>query len=160
MELFALIPVRSDRARWPALHVWRAMALLAAFVPLTGCGSKPVNPQAMNMEVRVPVTVAKAMVKTVPVQVQVIGNVEAYSNVSVRTQMAGEIERAYFKEGEDVKKGQLLFTLDRRPIEATLNQLAANLARDQAQLANAQAQAERNSKLLRTAPPTGRGDSD
>lgn len=102
----------------------------------------------MNIEVRVPVTVAKATVKTMPVQVEVIGNVEAYSNVSVRTQVAGEIERAYFKEGEEVKKGQLLFTLDRRPIEATLNQLAANLARDQAQLANAQAQAERNGKLF------------
>ena len=100
------------------------------------------------MEFRVPVTVAKATVKSVPVQVEAIGNVEAYSNVSVRTQIAGEIERAYFTQGQDVKKGQLLFTLDRRPFEATLNQLEANLARDQAQLANARAQAERNEKLF------------
>jgi multidrug efflux system membrane fusion protein len=74
--------------------------------------------------------------------------VEAYSNVSVRAQMAGEVERAYFTQGEDVKKGQLLFTLDRRPFQATLNQLEANLARDQAQLANARAQADRNEKLF------------
>jgi multidrug efflux system membrane fusion protein len=62
--------------------------------------------------------------------------------------MAGEIERAYFTQGQDVKKGQLLFTLDRRTFQATLDQLAANLARDQAQLANARAQAERNDKLF------------
>jgi multidrug efflux system membrane fusion protein len=102
----------------------------------------------MKMEFRVPVTVAKATVKSVPLQVEAIGNVEAYSNVSVRTQMAGEIERAYFTQGQDVKKDQLLFTLDRRPFQATLDQLEANLAHDQAQLANAQAQAERNEKLF------------
>jgi len=102
----------------------------------------------MQMEFRVPVTVAKATVKNVPVQVEAIGNVEAYSNVSVRTQMAGEIERAYFTQGQDVKKGQLLFTLDPRPFQTTLNQLNATLARDQAQLANAQAQAERNERLF------------
>jgi multidrug efflux system membrane fusion protein len=62
--------------------------------------------------------------------------------------MAGEIERAYFTQGQDVKKDQLLFTLDRRPFQATLDQLEANLARDQAQLANARAQAERNEKLF------------
>jgi multidrug efflux system membrane fusion protein len=83
-----------------------------------------------------------------PVQAEAIGNVEAYSNVSVRTQMAGEIERAYFTQGENVKKDQLLFTLDRRPFQAELDQLEANLARDQAQLANARAQAERNEKLF------------
>ena len=115
---------------------------------LGGCASKPAKSEGMQMEFRVPVTVAKATVKSVPVQVEVIGNVEAYSNVSVRTQIAGEIERAYFTQGQDVKKGQLLFTLDRRPFQATLDQLEANLARDQAQLANARAQAERNDKLF------------
>ena len=115
---------------------------------LGGCASKPAKSEGMQMEFRVPVTVAKATVKSMPVQVEAIGNVEAYSNVSVRTQMAGEIERAYFTQGQDVKKGQLLFTLDRRPFQASLNQLEANLARDQAQLANARAQAERNEKLF------------
>ena len=66
----------------------------------------------------------------------------------MRTQIAGEIERAHFTQGEDVKKGQLLFTLDRRPFEAALHQDEANLARDQAQLANARAQAERNNNLF------------
>ena len=98
-----------------------------------------------GQEFRVPGTVGKALTKTMPVQVEVIGNVEAYSTVSVRTQW--EIEKAYFTQGQDVKKGELLFTLDRRPFEAALHQFEANLARDEAQLANARAQAERNNQL-------------
>ena len=124
-----------------------AAALLASLM-LAGCSAQPVDPRGASMEFRVPVTVAKAVSKTVPVQVEVIGNVEAYSNVSVRTQIAGEIERAFFTQGEEVKKGQLLFTLDRRPFEAALHQYEANRTRDQAQLANARAQAERNNKLF------------
>jgi multidrug efflux system membrane fusion protein len=125
-----------------------AAALLTSLLALAGCSSQPAESPGKQMEFRVPVTVAKAVAKSVPVQVEVIGNVEAYSNVSVRTQIAGEIERAHFTQGQDVKKGQLLFTLDRRPFEATLHQYEANLARDQAQLANARAQAERNNKLF------------
>ena len=148
MEFLAVITARSRNALRPAGRACGVGGLLVCLLTLGGCGSKPAKSEGMKMEFRVPVTVAKATVKSVPVQVEVIGNVEAYSNVSVRTQMAGEIERAYFTQGQDVKKGQLLFTLDRRPFEATLSQLEANLARDQAQLANAQAQAERNNKLF------------
>ena len=148
MEVLAMISRRSRRALGCAAYGLLAAALLTSLLALAGCSSQPAESPGMQMEFRVPVTVAKAVAKSVPVQVEVIGNVEAYSNVSVRTQMAGEIERAYFTQGEDVKKGQLLFTLDRRPFEATLNQYEANLARDRAQLVNARAQAERNNKLF------------
>lgn len=126
---------------------WLWAGLLACFL-LPECGSKQVQSQAVKTEFRVPVTVATATVKTMPVQVTTIGNVEAYSSVSVRTQIAGELEHAYFSQGQDVKSGQLLFTLDRRPYEAALAQLQANLAHDQAQLANARTQADRNEKLF------------
>ena len=148
MEFLALITARSRKAFHPAAQAWCVGALLASLLMLGGCASKPAKSEGLQMEFRVPVTVAKATVKSVPLQVEAVGNVEAYSNVSVRTQMAGEIERAYFTQGQDVKKGELLFTLDRRPFETTLNQLDANLARDQAQLANARAQADRNEKLF------------
>ena len=148
MEVLAIISRRSRRALGCAAYGLLAAALLTSLLALAGCSSQPAESPGMQMEFRVPVTVAKAVAKSVPVQVEVIGNVEAYSNVSVRTQIAGEIERAYFTQGEDVKKGQLLFTLDRRPFEATLNQYEANLARDRAQLVNARAQAERNNKLF------------
>jgi len=148
MEVRAVITAKRSSALRPEAQAACVGALLASLLILGGCASKPAKSEAMQMEFRVPVTVAKAVAKSVPVQVEVIGNVEAYSNVSVRTQIAGEIERAYFSQGQDVKKGQLLFTLDRRPFQAALDQLEANLARDQAQLANARAQAERNEKLF------------
>jgi multidrug efflux system membrane fusion protein len=147
MEVLVMISRRSRRALGGAVSGLLA-ALLTSLLGLAGCSSKPAESPGPQTEFRVPVTVAKVVAKSVPVQVEVIGNVEAYSNVSVRTQIAGEIERAHFTQGEDVKKGQLLFTLDRRPFEAALHQYEANLARDQAQLANARAQAERNHKLF------------
>jgi multidrug efflux system membrane fusion protein len=148
MEPLALITARSREALRRVAFGLLAAALPASLLPLVGCSSKPAESQGMRMEFRVPVTVARAVAKTMPVQVEVIGNVEAYSNVSVRAQIAGEVERAYFTQGQDVKKGQMLFTLDRRPFEATLHQYEANLAHDEAQLANALAQAERNHKLF------------
>ncbi len=148
MEVLAVITAKRRNALRPPAQAACVGALLANLLMLGGCAPKPAKSESMQMEFRVPVTVAKAIAKSVPVQVEVIGNVEAYSNVSVRTQIAGEIERAYFTQGQDVKKGQLLFTLDRRPFQATLDQLEADLARDQAQLANARAQAERNEKLF------------
>ena len=96
----------------------------------------------------VPVTTATATLKTVPIQVHAIGNVEAYSTVSVKAQVAARVEKAYFTEGQDVKKGDLLFTLDRRPFDTALQQAEANLAKDQAQLENAKAEAERYTKLF------------
>jgi multidrug efflux system membrane fusion protein len=148
MEFYAVTTARRRNPLSQAYEVWCIGALFASLLMMGGCTPKAAKSEGMGMEFRVPVTVAKATVKSVPVQVEVIGNVEAYSNVSVRTQIAGEIERAYFTQGQDVKKGQMLFTLDRRPFQATLSQLEANLARDQAQLANARAQAERNEKLF------------
>ena len=95
----------------------------------------------------VPVTVAQVVQKAMPLEVKVIGSVEASSNVAVRAQITGELTSVQFKEGDDVKEGQVLFTLDRRPLEAALKQSEANLARDIAQAANAQAQAKRYEDL-------------
>ena len=97
----------------------------------------------------VPVTVTTVGVKTVPVEVRAIGNVEALATVSVKALVAGTVEQANFREGQDVKKGDLLFQLDERPFRATLQQLEANLARNEAELKNAQSQAERAEKLWR-----------
>src|SRR6266481_6877896 len=66
----------------------------------------------------VPVLAATVEQKDVPLQVHAIGAVEAFSTVSVKTQITGELTGVFFKEGDDVKKGQLIFTLDKRPLEA------------------------------------------
>lgn len=91
----------------------------------------------------VPVVTAKVQRKAMPLQLSVVGTVEPSSTVAVRAQITGELTSVNFTEGDDVTQGQVLFTLDRRPLEAALKQAEANLARDQAQLANAQAQAQR-----------------
>lgn len=96
----------------------------------------------------VPVTVATAVQKNVPVQIRAVGNVEPYSTVSIKSQVTGVITQAHFKEGQDVKKGQLLFTIDPRPLEAALKQAEANLARDAAQLNNWREQVKRYRELV------------
>jgi membrane fusion protein, multidrug efflux system len=92
----------------------------------------------------VPVTVAVASEKNVPVEIQVIGNVEAYSTISVKAQVGGELTQVMIHEGDYVNKGEVLFTIDQRPLEAALNQAVANLAKDEAALGQSQANLERD----------------
>jgi len=91
-----------------------------------------------------PVVTTKVVEKDVPVDLPAIGNVEAYATISVRAQVTGQLENIEFHEGDFVKKGEELFTLDRRPFEAALAQAAANLTRDKALLAQAEAQLTRD----------------
>jgi multidrug efflux system membrane fusion protein len=96
----------------------------------------------------VPVTIATVVQKPMPIDIRVIGTVEAYSNVAVHAQITGQLDTVFFKEGDDVKKGQVLFALDHRPLEAALQQAQATLDRDLAQAANARAQVTRYRDLL------------
>jgi membrane fusion protein, multidrug efflux system len=97
----------------------------------------------------VPVTSGTVIQKTVPVQIRAIGHVEAYSTVSVKSQIGGELTRVHFREGQDVRKGDLLFTIDPRTYEAAFKQAEANLAKDTAQLENARAQLHRYEELIK-----------
>jgi multidrug efflux system membrane fusion protein len=97
----------------------------------------------------IPVLVATAARKTMAIQLRAVGNVEAFSTVSVKSQITGVLTQAHFKEGQNVKKAQLLFTIDPRPLEAALKQGEANLARDVAQLQNAREQARRYAELFK-----------
>jgi multidrug efflux system membrane fusion protein len=91
----------------------------------------------------VPVSVGNVVRKTMPLDLRVIGSVEPASTVEIRSQITGQLTAVGFKEGDDVKQGDVLFSLDRRPLEAALKQAEANLQRDTAQSANAQVQAQR-----------------
>jgi multidrug efflux system membrane fusion protein len=97
----------------------------------------------------VPVTVATVAQRDVPVEIPVIGNVEAYRTISVRAQIGGELTSVNFQEGDFVKKGDPLFSIDPRPYEAAVNQSLANEARDKASLAQAQATLARDEANLR-----------
>lgn len=91
----------------------------------------------------VPVTVGVAVEKTVPVQLRAIGNVEAFSTVTVKSQVEGQLTTVHFKEGQEVKEGDMLFTIDPRPFQVALKQAQANLAKDRALLATARKQVDR-----------------
>ncbi len=97
----------------------------------------------------VPVTVGSVVRKSVPVQIRAIGNVEAYSTVGIKSQVGGTLMSVHFKEGQDVNKGDLLFTIDPRPYEAALKQAEANLAKDNAQLENARVEVSRYAELVK-----------
>ena len=92
----------------------------------------------------VPVTVVKVERRDVPVDLQVIGNVEAYSAIAVKAQVGGILTKVHFQEGDYVKEGDLLFTIDARPLKAQVQQLEANLARNTAQLRQAEANLARD----------------
>jgi multidrug efflux system membrane fusion protein len=96
-----------------------------------------------GLNAAVPVTVATVAQKSVPIEITGIGTVIAATTVAVRAQITGEMTSVHFKEGEEVQQGDLLVRLDRRPLEAALQQAEATLARDTAQANNARAQAAR-----------------
>ena len=130
------------------MRVFRAgsgLALAAALgATLTGCPREAAESKQAPRSLPVPVAVAAVEQKAVPVQIQAIGTVEAYSVVSVKAQVGGELLRVHFKEGQDVRKGDLLFTIDPRPFEAALAQAQANVAKDMGQIQQARAALDRD----------------
>ncbi len=120
-------------------------ALFLALLALAGCAKQ----QAAAPPVpAVPVLVAKVVEKDVPVELRAIGNVEAYSTVSIKAQVTGPVLAVHFQEGQDVRKGDLLFEIDKRPFEVALQQAQADLARDQARAQNSRLHADRLQKLF------------
>jgi multidrug efflux system membrane fusion protein len=95
----------------------------------------------------VPVVAEAAEQKDVPLQIKAIGNVEAYNTVSIKSQVNGEISEVFFREGQDVKQGRMLFRIDPRPFAAALRQAESALARDRAQARNAQEENKRYEAL-------------
>ena len=121
------------------------LGLLFLAIFSSGCSneksSKPVSPP-------IPITVGTVSQKTVPVELRVVGNVQASSTVTIKSKVGGELTRVHFTEGHDVRKGDLLFTIDPRPYEAALKQAEANLQKDLAQTKHAQEDARRYEFLI------------
>jgi multidrug efflux system membrane fusion protein len=127
----------------------RELVLLTAIIA-ANCSKASTPVQAARTSAddnAVLVTVAPVVKKAMPLEIRVIGTAEAESTVAVHAQITGAITSVNFTEGDDVQQGQVLFTLDRRPLEATLQQVQANLARDLAQAEDARTQASRYQTL-------------
>jgi len=122
-----------------------AVALLLAGWTFAACGC---GSGARPRNVRVPVTVARAELRTVPLALTATGTIEAIQNADIGSQVGGVVTRIAFAEGQEVAEGQVLIELDPRPFRNSLEQAQATLARDRAQADNARREAERARQLL------------
>ncbi|HET8696623.1 MAG TPA: biotin/lipoyl-binding protein, partial [Gammaproteobacteria bacterium] len=127
--------VRVRAGRW-WLGGGALAVVLTAFAYMTHQQGRPVPP-AVEPAAVAPVRVAAASRRDVAVVEHTIGTVLANATVQVTARVGGVIDAAYFREGQRVKAGDLLFQIDPRPYEAALAQARADLAKDQAQLTNA-----------------------
>jgi multidrug efflux system membrane fusion protein len=123
---------------------------LAAALLLAGCSDNAAGKARVQVP-PVPVTVSDAVEKTLPVQLTAVGNAQAYTSVGIKSQVNGQIMEVRFKEGQDVKKDDLLFVIDPRPFEAALRQAEAALGQRQAEVQQAQANLERDQAQLANA---------
>jgi membrane fusion protein, multidrug efflux system len=130
-----------------ALPFFAAIVSSIALVFLPACSEK--KSQAPLKAPPVPVQVGAVAQKTVPLTVKAIGTVEAFASVSVKSRAGGELKRVHFQEGQEVKKGDLLLTIDPRPYEAVLKEAQAKLARNRALLKKAQDDAQRYGRLIK-----------
>ena len=147
-------PVRSRLVRQEASKRWIvfggagtlvvAVALFAYF----GAEIRANERKAAKGAPAVLVNIALVSQELVPFRIQAIGNVEAYSTVAVKARVDGQIVEVGFKEGEEVRKGQVLFKIDPRPYEAALRQAEANALRDTAAAEQARSQEKRYQDLL------------
>lgn len=147
------LPPAPERARRSGRRRGTGCLLLAACLALgtLACGSHEADPAARASAAApaVPVRVGRVERRNVPVQISAVGSVQAYSSVDLSPQVAGEVVQVSFDEGQEVHKGDLLFALDARPYAAALHQAQGQLARDQAEAANARDEEARQKKLLK-----------
>jgi multidrug efflux system membrane fusion protein len=107
-----------------------------------------VNQAAMLANQAIPVQVAAAEQKPMPIYLTALGTVTPYMSVTVKARVSGELEPVKFTEGQQVRQGQTIMTVDPRPYQAALNQAKGNLLHDEALLKNAQAEFARYKALF------------
>src|SRR5512143_52087 len=123
----------------------KLVVIFLLFVFVSACSNSKAKQAPQRV---VPVKIGDVTEQNVPVQIKAIGNVEAYNTGWVKDLVGGEVIEVHFKEGQDVKQGDLLFQIDPRPYDAALKQAEAQLARDIAQAKNAEEQAKRYEILV------------
>jgi membrane fusion protein, multidrug efflux system len=133
---------------WARQSVVLALTVLLLLLAAQGCSMKSSSSDRSSKtgvkNAPVSVAVSKAVQRDVPIDLKGVGTVEASSTVTVRAQVTGELTRVGFREGDFVKKGEELFSIDARTYDAQLNQIQANLARDEAVLAQIEANLARD----------------
>lgn len=110
---------------------------------LAGCSGSSVPKSSARQQAAMVVT-AQAVEKSMPVDIRVVGSVEAYTTINVKAQVGGELMKVYFREGDNVRNGDLLFLIDPRPYDEAIRQAKANLERDTAMMRQAEANLQRD----------------
>jgi multidrug efflux system membrane fusion protein len=136
------------RTRYAILAGLVAVLTAAGVIAYFSSDSRAKEKPAAKGPGAIPVSVAAATQQTVAVRLQAIGNVEAYTTVAVKSRVDGQIINVHFREGQEVKKGEVLIHIDPRPFEAAFRQAEAQAARDVASRDQAASQATRYQELL------------
>ncbi|MBS1188844.1 MAG: efflux transporter, family, subunit [Rhodocyclaceae bacterium] len=120
----------------PAYRIRRWAAAIGSSLALAACSQRDTDAQAKAARAppAVPVVVRAVAVKTVPLQLSAVGTVQPYVSVAVKARIDGLLETVHFREGDRVREGQLIFSLDARVLQAQVDQARANLAKDWALL--------------------------
>src|SRR5579862_8896559 len=132
------------------IRAWSLTALIFSFLAIS-CSPPPQAKSGGPAFPAVPVTIGQAAEDTVPIQVQSVGNVEAFSTVEVKAQVAGPVMAVKFSEGAIVNQGDPLFEIDTRPFRETLRQAEAAVVKDEAQLRVSEANLARSRAQLKNA---------
>ena len=122
--------------------------IVAGYIVIDQMGRDRARAAAARPTPAIPVTVATAETKDIPIIVRGIGTVQAYKSVVIKTRVDGQIVKVAFEEGQFVHAGDLLFQIDPKPFQAALDHAAAAKRRDEAQLAGARLDLERYGKLI------------
>jgi len=122
--------------------------LLALLLALPACSDRAGGNTPPKAPPPVPIAAGPVVQKILPVEVIAVGNVQAYTSVSIKSRVAGQVVKVHFKEGDDVRRGDVLFTIDPLPFEAAVRQAEATVAKDNANLKQAQATLERDQAQL------------
>ena len=143
-------PRKRGWLRWVILLVLLALAGLVTWRTITAKREEQATAarrQRAMANQAVPVQVATVRQETVPIYLTGLGTIMPYYSVKIIPRVTGELTNVYFREGQDVRKGAELMTIDPRPYQATLDQAKGQLARDEAQLKNNQAEFNRYKAL-------------
>ncbi len=134
----------NESAGASAAAAWLIVAALS--LALAACGQQPAPPAAPPPPA---VTVAKPEKRTITDQDEYVGRFVAVDSVEIRARVSGYLDKVHFKDGEIVKQGDLLFTIDRRSFQNVLEQMRANLAQAKANLAFTETDLQRAQSLVR-----------
>src|SRR5215813_7094374 len=146
------VPTRPTQSKISGASIILVWISMASLILISGILSSGCTKQQPKQQVPpAPVTVSQVVQKDMPVLIRAIGNVQPYSTVSVKSMINGQIVKVNFKEGQDVRKGDLLFVIEQAPFEGALAQAQAQLAKDEALEKQAVANASRDTATANNA---------